>query len=131
MADRYERLIALQNRISWEENQKQEGRTVEVLVAAGEGRKDGETRRMSGRARDNRLVHFAVPNDVSVRPGDMVTVDVTYGAPHHLLADSALQEGGQFALRRTRAGDLWEAAQENPSDANRIALGTPTIRVGA
>ena len=34
-------------------------RTVEVLVAAGEGRKDVDTHRMSGRARDGRLVHFA------------------------------------------------------------------------
>jgi len=29
-----------------------------VLVADGEGRKDEVTHRMSGRARDNRLVHF-------------------------------------------------------------------------
>ena len=34
------------------------GRCVEVLVAEGEGRKDAATHRMSGRARDNRLVHF-------------------------------------------------------------------------
>ena len=33
--------------------------TVEVLVAEGEGRKDARTGRMSGRARDGRLVHFA------------------------------------------------------------------------
>ena len=31
---------------------------VEVLVSTGEGRKDGATRRMSGRARDGRLVHL-------------------------------------------------------------------------
>jgi tRNA-2-methylthio-N6-dimethylallyladenosine synthase len=30
-----------------------------VLVAPFEGRKDAETARLSGRARDNRLVHFA------------------------------------------------------------------------
>jgi hypothetical protein len=41
--------------------------------------------RMSGRARDNRLVHFAVPEGAErARPGDLVTVGVTYGAPHHL-----------------------------------------------
>ena len=34
-------------------------RPVEVLVAVGEGRKDERTGRMSGRARDGRLVHFA------------------------------------------------------------------------
>ena len=34
------------------------GETVEVLVAVGEGRKDERTGRLSGRARDGRLVHF-------------------------------------------------------------------------
>src|SRR5690606_34296554 len=53
--ERYERLVALQERISAEENARQVGRTVEVLVAEGEGRKDEATRRVSGRAADNRL----------------------------------------------------------------------------
>jgi tRNA-2-methylthio-N6-dimethylallyladenosine synthase len=56
--DRYERLLQLQERISLEENHAQVGTTVEVLVASGEGRKDDRTLRMSGRARDGRLVHF-------------------------------------------------------------------------
>ena len=52
------------------ENQTFEGREVEVLVAEGEGRKDRATERLSGRARDNRLVHFAPPTDGTVvRPG--------------------------------------------------------------
>ena len=59
--ERFERLIELQERVSWAENRAVEGREVEVLVAPGEGRKDGATARLSGRARDNRLVHFAVP----------------------------------------------------------------------
>ncbi|HJG46286.1 MAG TPA: tRNA (N6-isopentenyl adenosine(37)-C2)-methylthiotransferase MiaB, partial [Corynebacterium variabile] len=57
--DRYERLEELQERISGEENAKQIGRTVELLVQAGGGRKNDRTRRMTGRARDGRLVHFA------------------------------------------------------------------------
>ena len=56
--ERYERLTALVEETTYAENQKLAGTTVEVLVAEGEGRKDGATRRMSGRARDNRLVHF-------------------------------------------------------------------------
>ena len=44
---------------SFEENTVQIGRTVEVLVATGEGRGDAATARMSGRARDGRLVHFS------------------------------------------------------------------------
>ncbi|WP_418607731.1 tRNA (N6-isopentenyl adenosine(37)-C2)-methylthiotransferase MiaB [Georgenia sp. SUBG003] len=110
VAERYQRLAALQQRISTEENEAQVGRTVDVLVAEGEGRKDGATRRVTGRAADNRLVHAALPpglpGENRPRPGDMVTVEVTHGAPHHLVADSALS-GGTFAVRRTRAGDAW------------------------
>jgi len=115
--ERYERLVALQEEISWAENKKQLGRTLEVLVAEGEGRKDEATRRLSGRAPDNRLVHFAVPAE-PVRPGDMVAVEVTYAAPHHLVAD---QPG---TVRRTRAGDAWEARQSAPKG---VALGMPTV----
>ena len=59
MQERYERLVALQERISREENARSGRSTVEVLVAEGEGRKDGATRRISGRAADNRLVHLS------------------------------------------------------------------------
>src|SRR3954447_13779798 len=105
--ERYERLLALQERVSWEENKRQLGRPLDVLVAEGEGRKDGATHRLSGRAPDNRLVHFAVPADhAAPRPGDVVTVEVTYAAPHHLVADGTF--GG---VRRTRAGDAWELRQ--------------------
>ena len=61
--ERYERLVELVNDIAWRENLKQVGRPVEVMFADGEGRKDAATARMSGRARDNRLVHVTVPDD--------------------------------------------------------------------
>ncbi len=126
---RFDRLIALQEEISWAENRTQEGRTVEVLVAPGEGRKDAATERMSGRARDNRLVHFAVPDGAErARPGDVVEVDVTYGAPHHLVADSG-RRGGTYRVRRTRGGDAWTATQDNPVPGRPVvSLGVPTIR---
>ncbi|MGC5168233.1 tRNA (N6-isopentenyl adenosine(37)-C2)-methylthiotransferase MiaB [Luteimicrobium sp. DT211] len=125
--DRFERLLALQERISAEESERQVGRTVEVLVMEGNGRKDGSTHRVSGRAADNRLVHVALPAGLAElartggdaaddprlaedtplpRPGDLLTVRVTHGAPHHLIADSAA-DGGPFAVRRTRSGDAW------------------------
>src|SRR4051812_42563721 len=66
--ERYERLIALLEEITWAENKKLVGRTVEVLVAVGEGRKDERTGRMSGRARDGRLVHFATTGLTGIRP---------------------------------------------------------------
>ncbi|MFN8196438.1 MAG: tRNA (N6-isopentenyl adenosine(37)-C2)-methylthiotransferase MiaB [Nocardioidaceae bacterium] len=118
--DRYERLVALVDEIAWEENKRLVGRRVELMVAEGEGRKDAATRRLSGRGPDNRLVHFAPPSDASVRPGDMVTVEVTYAAPHHLVAD-----GPVLDVRRTRAGDAWEARSAAPSST--VGLGMPSL----
>ena len=75
---RYDRLVTLVNDIAHELNREQVGREVELLVASGEGRKDAETHRMTGRARDGRLVHFT-PGDAHVRPGDVVeTVSYTH-----------------------------------------------------
>ena len=110
--DRYERLLALCNDIAWQENKKLIGQDVEVLVANGEGRKDVATNRMSGRSRDNRLVHFEVPAGAeSPRPGDIVTVRVTEAKPYFLLADGTGSAAGIYDLRRTRAGDAWDLAQ--------------------
>jgi tRNA-2-methylthio-N6-dimethylallyladenosine synthase len=115
--NRYERLVALVNDIAWEENTRLVGTKVELMVAEGEGRKDAATHRLSGRGPDNRLVHFA---PVDVRPGDMVTVEITYAAPHHLVAD-----GPVLDVRRTRAGDAWEARTTTPRQ--EVGLGMPTI----
>ncbi|MEN9749333.1 MAG: hypothetical protein RL149_411 [Actinomycetota bacterium] len=107
--ERYERLLAVVNRIALEENQAQIGTTVEVLVA-NEGRKDDRTNRMSGRARDFRLVHFEVPErSQTPRPGDLVTCTITEAAPYHLIAD--LTENSNYELRRTIAGDAWDRAE--------------------
>ncbi len=118
VGERYQRLVDLVGEISWAENRKLVGTPVEVLFADGEGRKDGATQRMSGRARDNRLVHVRVPQDPAQRPrpGDIGTVEVTYAAPHHLNADADIT-----SLRRTRGGDAWEAAH-GPS---LVGLGLP------
>jgi tRNA-2-methylthio-N6-dimethylallyladenosine synthase len=128
---RYERLTALQEEISWQENKAQVGRTLEVLVATGEGRKDAATERLSGRAPDNRLVHFAVPEGGErPRPGDLVAVQVTYGAPHHLVADGAVA-GGPYVVRRTRAGDAWaarESTEHGSSERPAVLLGLPAVR---
>src|SRR4051794_3952444 len=108
--ERYERLAALQEHISWEENLRQVGREVEVLVSTGEGRKDDATHRLSGRARDSRLVHFEVPAGSPVpRPGDLVDVTITHAAPFHLLADDPT--GAPLRITPTRAGDAWDRAQ--------------------
>lgn len=137
--ERYERLTALQERISWEENQKLIGRRVEVLVSTGEGKKDAETHRLSGRAEDSRLVHFEVPEGGEhPRPGDVVSVTITQAAPFHLIADSV--DDAPLAIRRTRSGDAWDRAQAescgvpagpgtSSGGAARVSLGLPTVRV--
>jgi tRNA-2-methylthio-N6-dimethylallyladenosine synthase len=122
---RYERLVELQDAMSWAESKKQVGRVLDVLVADGEGRKDGATHRLSGRAPDNRLVHFAPPagddHAERPRPGDVATVQVTYAAPHHLVCD-----GPVLAVRRTRAGDVGASRTSPPPDAG-VLLGMPTM----
>jgi tRNA-2-methylthio-N6-dimethylallyladenosine synthase len=126
--ERYERLVTLQEEISWQQNRALEGRVVEVLVSTGEGRKDGATRRLSGRARDGRLVHFA-PGDATVRPGDVVEVAIGYGAPHHLVSD-----GPVLSHRRTRAGDFHESGTRPGGPATGLGLpgfGAPSQPVAA
>ncbi|HEY3606243.1 MAG TPA: tRNA (N6-isopentenyl adenosine(37)-C2)-methylthiotransferase MiaB, partial [Pseudonocardiaceae bacterium] len=117
--ERYERLVQAQEEISWQLNRALVGRSVELLVAQGEGRKDAATHRMSGRARDGRLVHFN-PTDREIRPGDVVSTVVTYGAPHHLVADGPVTQH-----RRTRAGDNW-ADGVRPKTAG-VSLGLPSF----
>ncbi|WP_110183069.1 tRNA (N6-isopentenyl adenosine(37)-C2)-methylthiotransferase MiaB [Nocardioides solisilvae] len=127
--DRYQRLVALVEEVAWEENKKRVGQVVELMVSEGEGRKDAATARLSGRGPDNRLVHFEADfsgvGGQAPRPGDMVTVKVTYAAPHHLVAD-----GPVLAVRRTRAGDAWERRTAAPAPAG-VGLGMPSVGVPA
>jgi tRNA-2-methylthio-N6-dimethylallyladenosine synthase len=155
--ERYERLVALQDHISWEENRALIGTEVQVLVATGEGRKDADTHRLTGRAEDSRLVHFEVPEGSDVpRPGDVVSVTISDAKPFHLIADSA--DETRLTIRRTRAGAAWDLAQavscgapvptlpasrgaaslgtDSPGTdsprtgrGGRVSLGLPTLRV--
>ena len=126
VAERYGRLTALVAEIAGEENEALVGREVEVLVAEGEGRKDSATHRASGRARDNRLVHFA-PSGTAPRPGDVVTTVVTRAAPHYLIADAP-----PLTLRRTRGGDAWQARKDGLAEpgANGLAASGPPVLLG-
>ncbi|SHG69022.1 tRNA-i(6)A37 thiotransferase enzyme MiaB [Jatrophihabitans endophyticus] len=96
VSERYDRLVALQETLGAAGAQDFLGREVEVLVNHTEGRKDGATGRVSGRARDGRLVHVAG----TAAAGDLVTAEVTYAAPHHLVAD-----GGIRTHRRWRGAE--------------------------
>jgi len=128
VTDRYNRLIEVVTEIAWDEGKRLVGREVELMVSEGEGRKDAATHRLSGRGPDNRLVHFEADFsqvDGEARPGDLVTVGITYAAPHHLVA-----EGPVRALRRTRSGDAWERRTGAPAPVG-VGLGMPSVGLPA
>ncbi|MCL1587822.1 MAG: tRNA (N6-isopentenyl adenosine(37)-C2)-methylthiotransferase MiaB, partial [Actinomycetia bacterium] len=74
---RFERLVELQNAITFERNLEQVGNTVEVMVE-GPSKRDASV--ATTRTRGNRIVH--VPGDWPA--GTLLTVDVTRAAPHYL-----------------------------------------------
>jgi tRNA-2-methylthio-N6-dimethylallyladenosine synthase len=78
VAERYERLVDLQERISLARNVEMIGHQYELLVE-GPSRKD--PRRATARTRTNKIVH--VPSD-GLRPGEFVEGVVTGAHPHHL-----------------------------------------------
>ncbi len=138
--DRYIRLAELLESISLEENQELIGREVEVLIANGEGRKDADTHRFSGRAEDARLVHVGMGETTETpRPGDVVKAVITQAAPFHLIADAT--EAKPVSIRRTRAGDAWDRAQAascavpdsgseqsiSAGQPGRVSLGLPAM----
>ena len=136
--ERYERLAALQDRISAEENRRQIGRDVTLLISSSDGKKDLENDRLSGRAEDNRLVHVSVPvGSERPRPGDLVTTTITGAAAFHLTADHDVP----LVVRRTRAGDAWDRAEAESCAApvgagatargGPVGLGLPTLRVSS
>lgn len=112
-------------------------------MAEGEGGRDAQTRRLSGRARDHRLVHFSLPEGITdaerPRPGDLVTATVTHAAPFYLIADSALVDGTaeqaalgpeRFSVRRTRSGDAWEAGVQGLDAGGSCGTGGGTTANG-
>lgn len=133
---RFVRLLELQDRITAEENATLEGTTQELLVTADTGSKGHETGRLSGRAPDNRLVHFSVPEGAATpRPGDFVTVPITHAASFHLLSDPVQSD---FRVRRSPAGDAWDRWQADSCgvgttkiDSDKpgsVSLGMPVLR---
>jgi tRNA-2-methylthio-N6-dimethylallyladenosine synthase len=123
VTERYQRLKSVIDSGALNSNREQIGKVAEVLVAAGEGRKDSATHRLSGRSRDGRLVHFSPTGRTvrsAVRPGDVVTTVITAAAPHHVVAD-----GDVLTHRRTAAGDR-HATGQTPRTPG-VGLGMPGI----
>jgi tRNA-2-methylthio-N6-dimethylallyladenosine synthase len=76
--ERFERLVALQERIALEKMGAMRGRTVEVLIE-GTGRKGG----VQGRTRTNKVVH--VPGEIP--PGTFLHARIVSAHPHHLVGE--------------------------------------------
>jgi tRNA-2-methylthio-N6-dimethylallyladenosine synthase len=81
VADRFARLTVVLERSALAHHEARVGRVEEVLVE-GPSRKDPTV--LTGRTRQNKLLHFASD---PIRPGSYATVRVTGAAPHHLRGD--------------------------------------------
>jgi tRNA-2-methylthio-N6-dimethylallyladenosine synthase len=100
VAERYKRLHSLAEEVAWQQNLKQVGKRVEILVA-NDGRKDDSTMRLTGRSQDFRLIHFLPSQEHKPQPGDFVTATITQAAPQHLVCENPIE-----SIRRSRNGDL-------------------------
>ena len=119
MAHRYNQLHNIQQEISKSENEKQIGKTVELLVSSNEGRHDVDQKRMNGRSADFRLTHFDNSANTA-RPGDLVKVKVTQGFANHILASAPI------SVTKTKGGDVHASWVEDIGD-KKILLGIPTL----
>ncbi|MSW07049.1 MAG: tRNA (N6-isopentenyl adenosine(37)-C2)-methylthiotransferase MiaB, partial [Actinobacteria bacterium] len=72
VGERYTRLHEHQQGLSLSVNKEAIGKSMKVLVADYEGRRDSAQSRQTGRSEDFRLVHFG--NESDARPGDIVDV---------------------------------------------------------
>lgn len=120
VTDRYNQLVEVVNDIAWQQNRALVGSTVEVLVGSTGGKKDAASDRVTGRCEDNRLIHLN-PGGHTIKPGDFVTTQVTYAAPHHLLAE----EAPLSVESRSASGQNCESDQAGLG----VSLGMPAMPV--
>ena len=83
VAERFARLKAVLDRSALRHHEAREGLDEEVLVEGPSRRNEAM---LSGRTRQGKLIHFAAPEG-GLRPGALVSVRVTHGAPYHLLGE--------------------------------------------
>jgi tRNA-2-methylthio-N6-dimethylallyladenosine synthase len=80
--ERFQRLRVVIERSALAKHRARIGRTEEVLV---EGPSKKDPRVLSGRTRQNKLVHFTPPSPV--RAGSYADVLITDAGPHHLMGE--------------------------------------------
>ena len=95
VADRFDRLKVVVERSALQRHEARIGRVEEVVVE-GPSRKDPSV--LTGRTRQNKLVHFA--SNQPIRVGTYADVEVTGAAPHFLRGQ--LVEVTAPATHRTR-----------------------------
>ena len=101
--ERFDRLVAVQERWSLKRNEAAVGRIEQVLV---EGSSKKDPAKVTGRTRTNKLVHFV---DETAEPGGFRTVEVTAASPHHL--EGRLVDGPSRDARRSMSLPLATAPQ--------------------
>ncbi|MEJ7584239.1 MAG: TRAM domain-containing protein [Acidimicrobiales bacterium] len=79
VADRFERLRVVVERSAVRRHRRRIGRTEEVVVE-GPSRRDAGI--LTGRTRQNKLVHFAAPKPARI--GSFARVQITAAGAHHL-----------------------------------------------
>ena len=82
VGERFGRLRIVVERAALARHEARVGRIEEVLVEGPSKRNPSVT---SGRTRQNKLVHFTPPSPL--RTGSYASVEITHGAPHHLLGN--------------------------------------------
>ena len=80
---RFERLKEVTDRSALRHHVARVGRLEEVLVEGPSRRNEAM---LSGRTRQGKLIHFPVTQH-PVRAGSLISAEVTYGAPYHLLGE--------------------------------------------
>jgi len=88
-SERIQRLIELQNKISYENNRQEEGKVFEVMV---EGKTKTNPDLLAGRTRTNKLVVFPGPTELT---GRLVQVRITKGRPNLLEGEMVLEGANQ------------------------------------
>ena len=94
--DRMARLTDVVERHALAKHNARIGRT-EAVVVEGPSKKDPSV--LSGRTRQNKLLHFTPPPAGAVAPGDRVDVRVVSAAPHWLRGEFVATRG---TARRAR-----------------------------
>ena len=100
--ERFDRLVAVQERWSLKRNEGCIGRVEEVLV---EGSSKKDAARVTGRTRTNKLVHF---EDDDAASGSFRTVEIVSASPHHL--EGRVLDGPRRDAKRSLALPLIGAA---------------------